>query len=159
MHLCLDARFINWIVASDNECPPRMEEILQEFEEATHLSTTDLVSGYWQVPLAKESRKYVAFLHEGTLYQFTRIPFGLKSADTGYIRALSLALGQELLEVIKLYIDDIIIAAKTFDEHLNILQYLFQRLINANMTLSLEKSLFFREEVFILRSYYFVRRD
>ena len=60
---------------------------------------------------------------------------------------LSLALNQELLDVIKLYIDDIIIASRTFDEHLNILQYLFERLINSNMTLSLEKSLFFHEEV------------
>ena len=49
LRLCLDVRFINRIIVSDNECPPRIEDILQEFPGATHLSTTDLVSGYWPV--------------------------------------------------------------------------------------------------------------
>lgn len=47
VRLCLDARFINACIFSDNECPPRIEELLQKFEGATFFSTTDLVYGYW----------------------------------------------------------------------------------------------------------------
>lgn len=150
IRLCLDARFINACILSDNECPPRMEEILQKFEGKKFFSTTDLVMGYWQIPLERKSRKYTAFLHEGHLYQFTRIPFGLKTAGSGFIRALYLALGQELEEVISCYIDDILIASKTFEEHIEHLSCLFEKLIASGFTLSLKKSLFFREEVSFL---------
>ncbi|XP_043481228.1 uncharacterized protein LOC122510544 isoform X2 [Leptopilina heterotoma] len=92
VRLCLDARFINVCIKSDNESPPIMEELLQKFEGAKFLSTTDLVMGYWQIPLEEESRKYTAFLFKGHLYQFTRVPFGLKTAESGFIRALNIAL-------------------------------------------------------------------
>ena len=59
--VCLDARFLNAIILSDNECPPRIEELLQKFKGARFLSTTDLVQGYWQVPLTEEAKKYTAF--------------------------------------------------------------------------------------------------
>lgn len=147
VRLCLDARFLNTRIKSDNECPPRMEELLQKFEGAKFLSTTDLVMGYWQVPLEKNSRQYTAFLHDGHLYQFTRVPFGVKTAGSGFIRALNLALGQELSEVISCYIDDILIASRTFDEHIEHLARLFKKLQAGGFTLSLKKSLFFREEV------------
>ena len=51
VRVCLDARFLNMAIMSDNECPPRIEELLQRFEAARFWSTTDLVQGYWQVPL------------------------------------------------------------------------------------------------------------
>lgn len=54
------------------------------------MSTTDFAMGYWQVSLAPKSRKYTAFLHNGRRYHFTRIPFGLKTAGAGFVRAVSL---------------------------------------------------------------------
>ena len=88
--LYLDARFLNMARMSDNECPPRIEELLQRFESAHYLSTTGLVQGYWQVTLSLDTRPYTAFLHNGTLYHFKRVPFGLKTARSGFIRALDL---------------------------------------------------------------------
>lgn len=150
VRLCLDARFINAAIKSDNECPPRMEELLQKFEGAKFLSTTDLVMGYWQVPLEFRARQYTAFLHEGHLYQFTRIPFGLKTAGSGFIRALNLSLGQELSEVISCYVDDILIASASFEEHIEHLSRLFERLKNSGFTISFKKSSFFCDEVSFL---------
>lgn len=150
VRICLDARFINAIILSDNESPPIIEELLQKFEGVKYLSTTDLVLGYWQIPLEPESRKYTAFLHEGHLYQFTRVPFGLKTAGGGFIRALNLALGQEYSESISCYIDDILIASQTFEGHLRHLSNLFTKLWKSGFKLSLKKSSFFREEVSFL---------
>lgn len=93
LRIILDARFLNDIIVSDNESPPIiMEGLLQKFEGATFFSTTDLVMGYWQIPLAEECRKHTAFLFEGHLYQFTRVPFGLKTAGSGFIRAFHFGL-------------------------------------------------------------------
>lgn len=142
VRICLNAQFINAIIFSDKECPPIIEELLQRFEGAKFLSTTDLVMGYWQIPLDPKSRKYTAFLYDGHLYQFTRVPFGLKTAGSGFIRALNVALGQELSKFISCYIDDILIASRTFKEHIEHLSRLFEKLIDAGFTLSLKKSFF-----------------
>lgn len=150
IRVCLDARFLNDKIQSDNECPPLMEELLQEFEGVKFLSTTDMNSGYWQIPLDEESKQYTAFLFEGHLYEFNRIPFGLKTAGSGFIRALSIALGQELEEFVSCYVDDILIASGTFEEHLEHLERLFMKLEMSGFTLSLAKSRFFREEVSFL---------
>ena len=146
MRVCLDARFLNKIIASDNESPPLVEELLQKHEGATYFSTTDLVKGYWQVPLAVESRKYTAFLYKGQVYHFRRIPFGIKTAGAGFIRALANALSR-IESVIAAYIDDILISSKTFNEHIHHLDLLFIHIYQAGFTLSLEKSLFFRKNV------------
>lgn len=150
VRLCLDARFINAVIFSDNECQPRIEELLQKFEGDKFFSITDLVRGYWQIPLEENSKKYTAFLHDGHLYQFKRVPFGLKTAGRGFIRALHRALGHELTEFVACYIDDIMMASKSFEEHLSHLSSLFEKLIASGFTLSLEKSNFFKEEVSFL---------
>ena len=156
IRLCLDARFLNKVIAADNESPPCIEEIMQKYEGVKYLSTTDLVKGYWQVPLTSESRKFTAFIFDGKLYQFKVIPFGLKTAGAGFMRVLDLALGNELREFVTNYVDDILVASRSFDEHLDHLGELFQRLEQYGFTLSLEKSQFFRETVpflgFILSS-------
>lgn len=142
IRVCLDARFINDKIDCDNECPPRIEKLMQKFEGVRFLSTTDMNSGYWQIPLEQDSKQYTAFLFDGHLYEFNRVPFGLKTASSGFIRALSLALGQELEEYISCYVDDILIASRTFEEHLNHMENLFIKLEDAGFTLSLNKSMF-----------------
>ena len=142
----MDARFLNKVIASDNESPPRIEELVQKHEGATFFSTTDLVKGYWQIRLTEQARKYTAFLYKGSLYQFLRIPFGIKTAGAGFIRAIEIALRQ-ILHFVTAYVDDLLIASKTFDEHLYHVEQVFQHLLQAGFTLCLEKSLFFRRSV------------
>lgn len=124
VRLCLDARFVN---------------AHQKFEGAKFLSTTHLVIRYWQVPLEKDACQFTAFLHEGHLYEFTRVPFGLKTAGSGFIRTLNLALCQELAEFVSSHVDDILIASKTFKDHL---ARLYEELISAGFTLGFKKSFF-----------------
>ena len=46
IRICLDARFINNIIESENEAPPRISEILQKFHGIKYISTSDLANGY-----------------------------------------------------------------------------------------------------------------
>lgn len=150
VRVCLDARNLNKNIESDNESPIPIEELLQDIEENEFMSTTDFVNGYWQIPLAPESRKYTAFLYNGRCYQFKRVPFGLKTAGSGFIRAVSMGLGSELMSLIKSYIDDVFIATRTFEEHIRVLILLFKKLIELGFKLSLKKSRFFRRSVSFL---------
>ena len=60
VRLCLDARKINQIIIPDRESPEPINEILQKFSGVKYMTSLDLTAGYWQVPLAAESRKYTA---------------------------------------------------------------------------------------------------
>ena len=48
--------------------------------------------GYWQILLDKESRPLTAFIFKGRMYQYARVPFGIKTAGRGFIRAFTIAL-------------------------------------------------------------------
>jgi len=68
-----------------------------KLQGAKYLTTLDLKSGYWQVPLALDSRPLTAFIMSGKgLFQFTVMPFGLHSASTTFQRLLDEVLGLEL---------------------------------------------------------------
>ena len=68
VRLCLDARKINQIIIPDRESPEAMNEIFQKFSGVRYTTSLDLTAGYWQVPLAPESRKFTAFLFNGKNY-------------------------------------------------------------------------------------------
>ena len=57
---------------------PSIQEALESMARATHSSTMDFKSGFWQVHMAPESQQYTTFT-VGNLgfYKFTRMPFGL----------------------------------------------------------------------------------
>lgn len=147
VRLCLDARALNNIIESDNETPPKINELVQKFHGVEIMTSVDLTHGYWQIPLAPESRPYTAFLFDTTLYQFCRVPFGVKTAGNGFIRALNMALGHEFDDFLTCYIDDLLISSKSFDEHLKHLAMIFDRLLKHNFTLNIQKSLLCRTSV------------
>ena len=53
---------------------PRMDEIIDQLGKAKFITTLDLAS----VPVAPEHRKKTIFVTSYGLYQFKRMPFGLK---------------------------------------------------------------------------------
>lgn len=54
------------------------------------MTSTDLVSGFWQIELDEESKKYVAFLFNGTILQFKRLPFGLNVSTSMFKKGMVL---------------------------------------------------------------------
>lgn len=147
VRVCLDARFVNKIIEDDHESPPLISELLQKFHGARWFFKIDLTQGYWQVKLHKDSRPYTSFLFDSKLYQFRRIPFGLKTAGSGFIRSLSFALKNDFDQYISCYIDDILIGTTTFEQHLNILEGVFKRLIDYNFTIKMSKCCFLQSNV------------
>lgn len=150
VRICLDARFLNKVIEDDHESPPLISELLQKFDKAVWFSKLDLTHGYWQVPLNKESRPYTAFLYDSNMYHFCRIPFGLKTAGSGFIRSLSFALRKDFEKYTACYIDDVLIATETIEQHFDILRQIFERLTSYNFTLKLSKCVFFEREVSFL---------
>jgi hypothetical protein len=67
---------------------PNISHILDNLGNAKYLSSLDIRSAYWEIPLEKDSRPLTAFSVAGRgQFQFKRMPFGLHSA-TGTFQAL-----------------------------------------------------------------------
>lgn len=116
------------------------------------MSTIDLKSGYWQVPLAKVSRPITAFAipsHEQ--FQFRVMPFGLHSAPATFQRLLDQIIGPDLAPRAFAYLDDIVILGRTIEEHLKNLCEVFQRLRRAHLRINAGKCQFVRESLIYLR--------
>lgn len=142
IRLCLDGRIANRFIRANNESPQKIEELLLKKDGLKFFSTTDLVKGYWQIPLSEDSKKYTAFVYNGHVYEFNVIAFGIKDSGAAFIKALDIALGPEFDEFVSAYIDDLLITSRTFHEHVLHLDRLFKRLIDRGLTLSLKKSIF-----------------
>ncbi|KAL6418960.1 hypothetical protein ACFW04_011678 [Cataglyphis niger] len=114
---------------------------LDKLRGARYLTTLDLKNGYWQVPLARESRPITAFTVPGKgLMQFRVMPFGLHSAPATFQRLLDSVIGPALEPNVFVYLDDIIVISRTFERHLELLTEVFRRLRAARLRLNPEKS-------------------
>lgn len=144
VRMCLDARKLNERTRRDAYPLPHQDRILGRLGSSKYLSTIDLSKAFWQIPLDKDSRKYTAFRVFGRgLFQFTRLPFGLVNSPATLSRLMDQVLGYGELEPnVFVYLDDIVIASNSFEEHLRTLEEVARRLNAANLSINLDKSKF-----------------
>ena len=116
----------------------------------THLDVYKRQAGYWQVPLAAESRKYTAFLFNGKNYQFKHLPFGLNTSVASFIKCLDNILQPKDLDFLTVYVDDNLIASRTFTEHLEHIEYVLDKLQRGGLTVNWDKSKFLQTEIHFL---------
>jgi len=145
---CIDFRKVNEVLYKDAYPLPQVEATLDKLRGARYLSTIDLKNGYWQVPLAAESRPVTAFTVPGRgLMQFRVMPFGLHSAPATFQRLLDTVLGPALEPHVFVYLDDIIIVSATLDDHLRHLTEVFERLRRAKLRINPDKCRFAADQL------------
>ncbi len=82
--MCINYAPLNEVTKKDSGPIPIIKEYLALFHGVKWLTVLDLASAYWQILLAKRSRKYTAFLTAYGLYQFKVMPFGLVNAPATF---------------------------------------------------------------------------
>ncbi|GBL98225.1 Retrovirus-related Pol polyprotein from transposon 297 [Araneus ventricosus] len=144
---CTDYRKLNEIAKKDSHPLPRIDDTLDALNGSKWFTTLDLKSGYWQVEVRPEDREKTAFTTGQGLWQFKVMPFGICNAAATFERLMETVLRGLSSEACLVYLYDIIIVGRTFEEHLNNLRKVFQRLQKANLKLSPKKCRFFQKEV------------
>ena len=145
--MCIDYRRINKISKGDAFPIPNLEMTLNKLENARFISTIDLSKAYFQIPLAPQSRHILAFLVPGKgIFEWTRMAFGLKSATATFQRAMSKLITPDMSPFVYVYVDDIVVATPSWDQHLYWLEIVIKKLTEAGFTINRKKSLFARRE-------------
>lgn len=145
---CVDYRSLNKVTKKDAYPLPYISSILDKLRNAQYITTLDIKSAYWQVPLSTDSKEYTAFTVPGRgLYQFKVMPFGLSNSPATWQRLIDKIITGDLEPYAYSYLDDIVLISPTFDLHLQMLEKIFQRLTSAGLTLSKDKCQFCRESI------------
>ena len=151
LRFCLDYRTLNQRTRKDAYMLPRFDDTVDTLSGSKYFSKLDLRSGYWQVEMDEESKDKTAF-SVGNLgfYECERLSFGLCNAPATFQRLMEKCMGELHLRECLIFIDDVLIFSKTFEEHLKRLEAVFGRLEQHNLKLKPSKCEFFKTSVVYL---------
>ena len=127
---------------------PRFEEILDSLSGNKYFSILDMKSGYHQIELYEPHKEWTAFT-VGPLwfFEFNRLLAGLVNAPATYQRLMEDCFQGLHLNICYIYLDDLVVFSKTFEEHLDRLEKIFQRLREVNLKLAPKKCELFKSKV------------
>ncbi|MES9902577.1 MAG: reverse transcriptase family protein [Sedimenticola sp.] len=148
----VDYRKLNQITHSISHPLPRLECVFDTIGEAHAkvFSTLDLASGFWQIPMDPETSHKAAFITHESVYEWKRMPFGLKNAPMSFQQVMGQVLRGLNWKHVLCYIDDILVFSRNFTEHLGHLDMVFRKLRDAKLTLKSEKCHFALDKVIYL---------
>ena len=148
LRFCLDLRHLNSLTIRDSYHLPSIDRTIDTLAGSRWFSVLDLKSGYWQVPLAEKDKAKTAFT-VGPLefWECEQMPFGLTNAPATFQRLMETSIGDLYLKYCLLYLDDIVIFSKTYEDHIQRLEAVFQKLHQAGLKLSPSKCRFFQKEI------------
>lgn len=145
---CVDFRKLNSVTVRDSYPLPLVADTLDKLRNAKYLSSLDIKSAYWQIPMAESSKEYTAFtVPNRGLFQFRRMPFGLHNSAATWQRFIDRVVGHDLEPFVFVYLDDIVVVSDSFEQHLAILEEVFRRLRDAKVTISVDKCQFCRPQM------------
>jgi hypothetical protein len=130
---------------------PNAKNFLHSLAGNEWFSVCDLLWGFWQQPLCKEDRPKTAFTVPGRKqHQWKVVAMGLRNSPQTQQRVMEGVLAGLDPERIMCFIDDIMIAGRTFEEQLVYLDLVLRRLHSVGLALKLKKCELLRREVHYL---------
>ncbi|CAF1174543.1 unnamed protein product, partial [Didymodactylos carnosus] len=144
---CVDYRKINQLTTRDAFPLPNMEETINRLGDAAFFTKLDLKSGYFQIPIREEDKAKTAFITQDGLWEWNVLPQGLKNAPPSFQRIMNNLVANGRWQYCLVYLDDIIVFSKTFDEHIEHLHNILQVLDRANFQLNPSKCSFIKNEI------------
>ncbi|KAI9169669.1 hypothetical protein LWI28_015835 [Acer negundo] len=126
--LVIDYKPLNLFLRDDKFPVPRTNTLFSQLPGATIFSKFDLKGAFWQIGIHPDDRYKMAFCLPNAQYQWTVLPFGLKTAPSLFQKAIT-RIFHPILHSTLIYIDDILLFSTDEDSH-NHLLHQFHDLIN-----------------------------
>ncbi|MBW0581233.1 hypothetical protein O181_120948, partial [Austropuccinia psidii MF-1] len=152
-----DFRALNTYTVPDRSPIPRIQETLTQLSKSKFITSMDALKGFHQNVLMPKAKKLLRIITHCGIYEYLRMPFGIKNPPSHYQRMMKTILPTELSEVwLIIYIDDIIISSDAWSLHLERLARVLHKVAEVNIKISLKKCNFGFEELKALGHIVFV---
>lgn len=147
LRICTDFRWLNAKTVKDAHPLPHQADALAALGGNAFFSTMDLTSGFYNVPLYEEHKKYTAFSSPFGLHEYNRLPQGLSNSPATFMRMMLSIFGDENFTSLLCYLDDLMVFAPSERVALERLEMVFTRLARHNLKLAPKKCQFLRKSV------------
>ncbi|MBW0585907.1 hypothetical protein O181_125622, partial [Austropuccinia psidii MF-1] len=121
--LCGDLRALNNYTKADRYPIPRIPSALEKLTKAKYITKMDCMKGFHQNGIEPNSMNLLKIICHMGIYEYTRIPFGIKNAPAHFQSIMETIFQDEILERwMVVYIDDIIIYSETWEDHVQYIE-------------------------------------
>ncbi|MBW0525376.1 hypothetical protein O181_065091 [Austropuccinia psidii MF-1] len=125
--LCEDFRALNNYTKADRYPVPRIPHALDKLAKARYITKIDCMKGFHHNGFKPNSMKLLIIICHMGIYEYTRMPFGIKNEPAHFQRMMGTIFQEEILEGwMVVYIDDFNIYSETWEDHV---QYIDRVLI------------------------------
>jgi hypothetical protein len=140
--MCIDFTSLNKACPKDNFPLPRIDKIIDSAAGCEVMSLLDCFSGYHQIYMKAEDKASTSFITPFGTYCFIRMPEGLKNAGFTFSRLTKTVLESQVGRNIFTYVDDIVVASRSKEDHLADLAETFANMRDARLCLNPAKCVF-----------------
>ncbi|MBW0464369.1 hypothetical protein O181_004084 [Austropuccinia psidii MF-1] len=135
-----DFRDLNTYNITDRYPIPRIHDKLTQLSQAKLITAMDALKGFNQNVLTENAKKLLRMIVHLGIYEYLRMPFGIKNAPPHYQRMMNTIFPEEVSGGwLIIYIDDMIICSETWESHLTRLERVLQKIVQVNTKISLKK--------------------
>ena len=146
--LCFDYRRLNSMIKPLNFPLTSVKNFFNEASKYKVFCVVDISNAFLSIPVAEESKKYLAITTPFGVFLPQRTPFGLKTSPSAFCSCMNIVLNG--INFASYYMDDILIGAESEEEMIKHLKIIFKRLNDHNLKIQLSKTKFFETEIKVL---------
>ena len=143
-----DYRALNNVTQPDRYPLPYLADFVDIAQGCTIFSKLDCHKGYHQIPVAKQDQQNTAVITPVGLYEYTRMPFGMRNCGNTFQRFMDQV--TRGLNFCFAYVDDVLVASSSFEEHKTHMHELMRRFAHYGVVLNKDKCVFGVSEITFL---------
>ncbi|MBW0470356.1 hypothetical protein O181_010071 [Austropuccinia psidii MF-1] len=116
--LCGDFRALNNYTKADRYPIPRIPHALDKLAKARYITKMDCMKGFHKNGVKPNSMKLLRIIFHMGIYEYTRMPLGIKNASAHFQRMMETIFQEQILEGwMVVYVNGIIIYSETWEDH------------------------------------------
>ncbi|MBW0555837.1 hypothetical protein O181_095552 [Austropuccinia psidii MF-1] len=148
---CGDLRALKNYTKVDRYPIPRIPHALDKLAEAKYITKMDCLKGFHQNGVKPKSIKLLRIICHMGIYEYTRMPFGIKNAPANFQRMMDTIFQEEILKGwMVVHIDYIIIYSETWEDPVQYIDRVLSKCTPINIKISLKKCNFGQQELLAL---------